>query len=152
MSEQERQRPIGFWLKRADELLTKRIDDAQRSSGLTRLDWQALNVVRERGSASAEEVAAVLQSFADRQRVYETLSHLARRGAIVQSADARWSLTEAGTSQYEGALAVQQQIRQRALTGITDAEYATAVSVLKRLVDNLEAEGPRHQVQGASQD
>jgi DNA-binding MarR family transcriptional regulator len=141
MSEQERQRPIGFWLKRADELLTKRIDDAQRASGLTRLDWQALNVVRERGSPNAEEVAAVLQPFADRQRVYETLSQLASRRTIAQSADARWSLTGAGTSLYEGALAVQQQIRQRAMTGISDTEYAAAVSVLKRLVDNLEAEG-----------
>jgi DNA-binding MarR family transcriptional regulator len=138
MGEQERQRPIGFWLKRADELLTKRIDEAQRASGLIRLEWQALNVVRERVTASAEEVAAVLQSFADRQRVYETLAQLARRGTIAQSADARWSLTEAGTSLYEGALAVQQQIRQRAMTGISDTEYAAAVRVLKRLVDNLE--------------
>jgi DNA-binding MarR family transcriptional regulator len=138
VGEQERQRPIGFWLKRADELLTRRIDDAQRASGLTRLEWQALNVVRERGSAGAEEVATVLQSFADRQAVYETLSGLARRGTIVQSPDARWSLTDAGGALYASALAVQQQVRQRAMTGISDTEYTSTVRVLKRLVENLE--------------
>ena len=51
---------------------------------------------------------------------------------------AAFTLTPAGTELYEKALAAQLAIRQQALTGITDDEYAAVVSVLERLVANLE--------------
>jgi hypothetical protein len=48
-----RRLPIGYWLERADELLTARIDEAQRENGPTRLSWQVINVVHERGMVGA---------------------------------------------------------------------------------------------------
>ncbi|CDM65878.1 VOC family protein [Pyrinomonas methylaliphatogenes] len=39
---------------------------------------------------------------------------------------------------YDKALLVQRSIRQQAVAGITEAEYATTINVLQRLVANLE--------------
>jgi hypothetical protein len=48
MSEsKQRHLPSGYWLKRADELLAVRIDKAQQANGLSRREWQILNVLWE---------------------------------------------------------------------------------------------------------
>ena len=37
--------PIGYWIKKADELLAERINEVQRSNGLTWTGWQILNTL-----------------------------------------------------------------------------------------------------------
>jgi len=139
MSEQKRkQLPIGYWLKRADELLTKRIDEAQRSNGLTRLGWQALNLIRERRTARYDEIVDTLRPFADAAAVDDVVGGLAERGLVSGSAEVGVDLTPAGAELYERALLVQQAIRERAVAGISETEYATTVGTLQRLVENLE--------------
>ncbi|HEX7089496.1 MAG TPA: MarR family winged helix-turn-helix transcriptional regulator [Longimicrobiales bacterium] len=138
MSERKgNQLPIGYWLKRADELLTQRIDEAQRSNGLTRLEWQALNVIRGRAGVRREEIAHVLRPFAGAAEVDEAIGRLAARGAVGGPPEDGFELTPAGAELYEKALAVQQSVRQRAVAGISEAEYATTMAVLQRLVANL---------------
>jgi DNA-binding MarR family transcriptional regulator len=138
MSEHKKSPPIGYWLKRADELLTKRIDEAQRSNGLTRLAWQALNVIRDKATAGRDDLVDALRSFADPTTVDSVVLELVSRDLVAGSESAVFSLTPAGTGLYEKALAAQLAIRQQAVAGITEAEYASAVDVLERLVANLE--------------
>ena len=38
------QLPIGYWLKRVDALLTTAIDQAQAEHGVSRTQWQVLNI------------------------------------------------------------------------------------------------------------
>lgn len=137
----QRELPIGYWLKRADELLTSRIDEAQLSNNIARLDWQALNIIREKVTPDRQEVVAVLSPFADAESVGEVLSKLADKGFIRSSEGQRYSLTSAGADLFERALLTQREIRQRASSGISEADYSTAVKVLKRLVENLESKG-----------
>ena len=142
MSDQNRKRlPIGYWLKRADELLTKRIDEAQRSNGLRRLEWQALNVIRERRTATRNEIVDTLRSFADAGAMDDMLGGLAHRGLVSAAAENGFELTQAGVELYDRAQAFQQAIRQQAVAGISETEYAMALSVLQRLVENLERDG-----------
>jgi DNA-binding MarR family transcriptional regulator len=139
MSEHKRRQiPIGYWLKRADELLTKRIDEAQRSNGLTRLGWQALNVLRERRAARHDEIVDTLQPFADAAMVDDVVGGLVQRGLVSSSTEDGFNLTPVGTELYERALLAQQVVRQRAVAGISETEYATMVGALQRLVENLE--------------
>jgi hypothetical protein len=138
MTRQNRQTlPIGYWLKRADQLLTARIDDAQRANNLTRLDWQAPNTMRESGSAARDEIVQMLRPFADARAVDDVLSRLAERGVVTRSVDGKFALTQEGTELHERAQSSRKAIRQRAIAGISDAEYSTAVAVLQRLVENL---------------
>lgn len=142
MSERKKQLPIGYWLKRADDLLTRRIDEVQRANGLTRLGWQALNVVRERPTASHSEITDTLQSFAEATAVDDVLAELADRGLISGSAEHGFGLTPGGTELYDRALQAQKAIRQRSVAGISETDYATTVAVIQRLVDNLERDEP----------
>ncbi len=136
--EKTQQLPIGYWLKRADELLTARIDGAQRANSLTRLEWQTLNVVRDNGTATRDEVVGTLRPFADATTVHDVLEGLAQRGLFAGSLEDRLELTRAGMELYERALSSQKAIRQRAVAGISEAEYVATVGVLRRLVENLE--------------
>ncbi len=136
-----RNQPIGYWLKRADELLTKRIDDAQRATGLTRLGWQALNVVRDEHPARRDDLVNTLRPFADAAAVDAAVGELTARNLIAGSPSAGFALTPAGTELYEQALAAQILVRQEAMAGISDAEYAATVGMLQRLVENLTRSG-----------
>jgi DNA-binding MarR family transcriptional regulator len=130
-------RPIGYWLKRADALLTQRIDEAQRANGLTRLEWQALNVVRDGGS-TAERVAETLRPFADAELVTLTLAGLVGRH-VVQSVGGRtFELTADGHALFARAAETQAEVRARAMNGISESDYATTIATLERLAANLD--------------
>ncbi|MGE3800107.1 MAG: MarR family winged helix-turn-helix transcriptional regulator [Candidatus Kapaibacterium sp.] len=142
MSEQQqRERPIGYWLKRADQLLTEGIDKLQRANGLTRLEWQALNVIvqggREGGEVSGEEIAATLHAFTTASQVEGVLENLAKRGEISPLQNG-YQLTDAGRELYNRAGALQQEFRQQSMAGISEAEYMTTMRTLRQLVENLE--------------
>lgn len=130
-------RPIGYWLKRADQLLTARIDEAQRENGLTRLEWQILNVIHDGRVVHSERVVESFRPFASAFDVIGTLDGLAGRH-VVTSTDDAFSLTEVGAEIYERALAVQQDIRREAFDGVSQSDYDTTMRVIERVVANLE--------------
>jgi DNA-binding MarR family transcriptional regulator len=138
MSGPKKRAPLGYWLKRADELLTKRIDEAQRSNGLTRLEWQVLNVIHDKGTARREDLVDALRPFADAATIDSVVLALVAREIVSGSAAAVFTLTKAGLELFEKALAAQLVLRQQAMTGISDEEYSVVVNVLERLVANLE--------------
>jgi len=144
--------PIGYWLKRADEVLTHHIDAVQRANGLSRTEWQILNVLHEVGSATDEQLAAPMRPFADATSLRGVVNGLGQRGLVAGngSADDRYVLTTEGQRTHEAALSLQKEVRQQAIKGISEAEYGTAVRVLQRIVENLGGEGAAQQ--GASGD
>lgn len=135
------QRPIGYWLKRADALLTTRIDEAQQALGLTRTDWQVLNALHGTGSATIEQLGEPMRPFADPRRLSEVLEVLSKRGLLDGDATAGWRLSDSGQRLHQEALARQKQVREKAMSGIERADYAVAVQFLERLASNLE-KGP----------
>lgn len=130
-------RPIGFWVRRVDQLLEAQIARAQNAEGLTRTRWQILNVLTELGSAATSEVADALHAFIDAVTADKQLLELAEAGWAT-SADGSWRLTEAGVGAHAAALERQSVVRRRAMAGISEAEYATTVHVLQQITRNLE--------------
>lgn len=140
MSDERRGKlPIGYWLKRVDELLTRRIDEAQRANGLTRLEWQVMNAVRDAGAATVPEIARVLQPFADADRIEAACAGLRGRGVVEEVERGALRLTPAGADLFDRALAAQKEVRRRSMAGITENEYETTLRTLQRIVANLEA-------------
>lgn len=131
--------PIGYWVKQADAVLTERIDRAQQANGLTRTDWQVLNLLHELGAATRDEIERPLAPFADPGSVRRVVAGLGARGLVDGdgSSGTPFLLTTAGREQHAAALAVQKEIRERAVQGISEADYLTTVRVLQQIVGNL---------------
>jgi DNA-binding MarR family transcriptional regulator len=137
------ERPIGYWLKQVDHLLTEQINKAQAVHGVSRSEWQVLNIIDETGSASKEQIFETMQTFIDRPNLDEIITHLMERGWVEQSGDhtpgtVEFLLTEEGHRQHESILAKQKEVRQRAMQGIREEEYATVIRVLQRMASNLQ--------------
>jgi DNA-binding MarR family transcriptional regulator len=134
-------RPIGYWLKRADEAITARADKALAGVGLTRQEWQALNVIRAAGTSPLRHLAQELRSFADEATLEASVGRLVDRGWVSRRSESDavvLALTDAGAKAYEQALSVQTTVRQQLMRGIAPEEYQMVVRILQTIVENLE--------------
>ena len=139
----KRELPIGYWLKRADTLLTTQIDKAQAANGVSRVEWQVLNMIGAAGSVSKERIFGTMLPFVDAPGVDEIVTRLVGRGWAEQTETSRpgiveFQLTQEGRRMHGVILAMQKEIRRRAMQGISEEEYTTVIRVLQRLVGNLE--------------
>lgn len=137
--------PIGYWLKQADKLLTEKINEVQAANGVSRFEWQVLNLICEAGSASKERIFEIMHTFIDAPSLDDIIRHLMKPGWIEQrggpgSDPTEFQLTEEGQRQHEIILAMQKEIRRRAMQGISEGEYATVIRVLQQIVRNLEGD------------
>ncbi len=131
----ERQRPVGWWVRRLDELLERGLDDVVAAEGLTRRHWQVLDSLAARPVPRADLVAA-LASFAAPEQVDAVLADLAARGWL--AGDGTTSLTAAGRAAHERVAEAVGRFRRRVADGLTAEEYAQVVHGLARMVANLE--------------
>lgn len=130
--------PIGYWLKQVDQLLTEQINEAQAVHGVTRADWQILNLLKENGRASDEQIFTTMCTFVDATQFQEVIYHLIDRGWIDETLASReLQLTYAGHDQHARIFATQKEVRQRAMQGISEDEYVTVIRVLQQMVGNL---------------
>ena len=136
--------PIGYWLKQADNLLTEQINRAQAANGVSRFDWQVLNLLYESGGAGKERLFEHMQTFVAAADFEAIIAHLKEQRWVEQSqnSSAALQLTETGQQQHKAILTQQKAIRERAMQGISTEEYGIAISVLQRIVNNLSENSP----------
>jgi DNA-binding MarR family transcriptional regulator len=137
------QPPIGYWLKHADEVITKHVNQALRDQGLTQFHWQMLNITHEAGVTSWAQVFGTMQSFVDAIELDQIISDFVQRGWMIRRAQAvpmatELELTDQGNQEFTRIFTLQRAVRQQAFQGITPEEYTTVIDVLQRMVSNLE--------------
>ncbi|MFE6859240.1 MarR family winged helix-turn-helix transcriptional regulator [Nocardia sp. NPDC057668] len=130
-------KPIGFWLNRADRAITAYFDRRLAAFGLTRLAWQALNVIRAEPEATETRIHAELEANADRETRLAALDLILTAG-WAERTGAGLSLTAFGRDRHDEVTAAVAGFRADSMTGITPDEYRTAVTVLERMTLNLE--------------
>jgi DNA-binding MarR family transcriptional regulator len=136
-----KQKPIGYWLKYADEVITEHVDRVLSDNGFTRFCWQVLNIIYQAGAITESGVFDTMQTFIDRQQLGEILDRFVEQGWLVKRGEgdgAQLTLTGAGKAKRETVFELQSEVRRRAMQGITEQEYATVIDVLERMVRNLE--------------
>ena len=136
------QRPIGFWLKLVDMLITEQFARSLEEHGVTRLQWQLLNVL-EGTTATGEELISMLAPFVTEHAgqdeptdPQEHLSELVESG-WVDFSEERYQLTERGTTSLVTLAGVVDKVRTQAADGISPEEYQAAVQTLERMATNL---------------
>jgi len=136
-----RQPPIGYWLKHADEVITTHVDQVLSDQRFTRFRWQVLNIIYEESTITRREVQSSMQAFIDAHQLDEIITGFTQEGWLVRTGDhdaAELALTAADKTQRDTIFSLQSGVRRRATKGITDQEHMTVVSVLQRMVANLE--------------
>lgn len=129
--------PIGFWIKQADELLTKGINEIQASLKMTRTEWQILNSIHEKILIAKSELTNLMKPFADNNMIEDTLSRFHTESIIKNQNDNVLILTEKGEELHKFCFGQQQLFREKAMTGISQQDYLTTVSTLQKMVENI---------------
>ena len=139
-------RPLGFWLKLVDRLIEERFHALLEEHGVTRRQWQLLNIL-ERGPASLAQLDAAVAPFLDDGGTESSAAHLAElveSGWVAEG----YTLTDTGRTAFEGLRVVVGEVRQSTAEGVTEAEYAATVDVLERMAHNLGWTPPSPDPQG----
>jgi len=133
--------PIGYWLKHADEVITKHVNQVLQDHGFTRFRWQVLNILYETGTTTRSNVLETMKTFIDADQLDEILNGFVQEGWLVKRGNGgvrALVLTNAGKAEREAIFQLQSEVRRRAMRGISDQEYTTVLDVLQRMVNNLE--------------
>ena len=134
-----KQKPIGYWLKHADQVITEHVDLVLSENGFTRSRWQVLNIVYQAGTTTRSAIFDTMQTFIDALKLDEIIEGFVEEGWLIEHGDgAQLALTDAGKAKRETIFKLQSEVRKRAMQGITEREYATVIRVLERMVSNLE--------------
>jgi DNA-binding MarR family transcriptional regulator len=131
------QGPIGYWLRELDRLIDKHFELQLGNAGLSRRQWQLLNLLEDH-PRSVPELEAELEPFLEDAADYlsDPLSGLVRRG-WAESTDNIVNLTETGQAHFEIVKAKVAELRQALMKGISPEEYQATIDVLSRMAANL---------------
>jgi DNA-binding MarR family transcriptional regulator len=123
-------KPIGYWLKQVDTLLEDAVAAGLAEQGVSRREWQVLNVL---ATADGGDPRAALAPF---DGVEQALARLSERGWVAGE-----RLTEAGGRAHAQVAEHIGQVRRRAVEGVSLLEYEATVDVLRRMAANLSPAG-----------
>lgn len=134
-------KPIGYWLNRTDQALTRDLDALLAEYGLTRLTWQVLDVVRAAPGAADTDVHTTPAANADTVTLAAAIRTLLADGWVTRPAAGLLTLTAQGQARLATVTERVAFFREAVIAGISLEEYGTAVRVLERMTRNLE--GPQ---------
>ena len=155
-------RPIGFWLKLVDRMIDGQFASTLEEHGVTRRQWQLLNILA-RENAAVEQLDAAVAPFLSAPLPFEaassdsldaasvdseptadapvetSASHLAElvESDWVRMAGSGYELTERGRTALDRLSGVVDAQRTLATEGVTPDQYEQTVAVLKRVARNL---------------
>ncbi|MET9449000.1 MarR family winged helix-turn-helix transcriptional regulator [Streptomyces cinerochromogenes] len=132
-------RPIALVAWGATEAILRHSQAALARIDMTQPQWWALNnIVRAEHGLTREEIRALAVPYGmGTQVMVHAADALVHRGWLGIGTDGRLTLTEQGREGLATAKEHMDRVRAELLGDITEEEYATAVSVLQRVTDNL---------------
>lgn len=139
-------RPIGFWLKLVDRLIDEQFASTLEEHGVTRRQWQLLNVLST-GPATVEQLDAAVAPFLSAGTADDpaetSAEHLAELfdSAWVDATANGYALTARGRAALERLADVVATQRTQVAEGVTPDEYEQTVAVLERMARNLGYDG-----------
>ena len=139
------QRPIGYWLKLVDRLIDESFEGSLDEHGVTRRQWQLLNVLGQ-GAASVSELDAAVAPFLRATPVagsdlppQSTAAELAElvESDWVAETPSGFVLTPRGEQSFERLRVLVDEFRGSMADGVAPDDYATTIATLERMARNL---------------
>jgi hypothetical protein len=134
----EQPRPIGYWLRLVDRLLEEHFAEVLEEHGVTRRQWQLLNVLAG-GESTVEQLDTAVAPFlaeGETDSAVEHLTELIESGWVSATASG-YELTPRGLLAFEKLSEVVSELRGSAAAGISGDEYAQTLEILERMARNL---------------
>ena len=128
-------RPIGYWLREADRLITERGFAPLAERGLTRTHWQVLNLICDE-TPTKESIADSMKPFGTAEDMVAIVNDLCTRG-WAERQDAHLAATESGQKARSELGPLVNEIRVQTMDGISDDDYQSTMRTLQRIVHNL---------------
>lgn len=135
-------RPLGYWLKLVDSLISEQFANSLEEHGVTRRQWQLLNVL-SRGSATGGELTAALAPFFGEAQAEdeptspsEHLAELVESGWVSEQGHT-FALTERGAVSLDRLTEIVDGMREESSAGISAEDYAITVRSLQQMATNL---------------
>ena len=135
-------RPIGYWLKLVDRLIDEQFASTLEEHGVTRRQWQLLNVL-SREPATVEQLDAAVAPFLSSDDGESSAEHLTEliESAWVDATPTGYELTDRGRTAFERLAEVVATQRTIVADGVTAEQYEQTVAVLERMARNLGWDG-----------
>jgi hypothetical protein len=135
-------RPIGFWLKLVDRMIDEQFAATLEEHGVTRRQWQLLNVLSKEPATVMQLDAAVapfLNTASDDPNENSSVEHLTEliESTWVAESAGGYVLTERGTLAFERLAEVVATQRTVMTAGISPVEYENTVGSLEKMARNL---------------
>lgn len=122
-------RPLGFWLRTVDALITREFSAAFDGAGIDRRDWMLLNAL-----SGEVELPAFAERFVRRGK---RLRRLEDRGWVAESGDGTWALTDEGRAARDELGEVVDGIRSRVAGAVSPEDYAITMASLEAIAREL---------------
>ncbi|MFD5786375.1 MarR family winged helix-turn-helix transcriptional regulator [Streptomyces sp. NPDC127037] len=132
---------LGYLLKEASSALRTAMDEVLRPLGMSVTHYSCLELLAQRPGLSNSELAR--GAFVTRQSMNVLLQTLERDGYVTRPAEAPVGkalparLTPRGRQSLKQASAAVRSVEVRMLAGMTEAEQAGALRVLRSMTDSL---------------
>lgn len=129
-------RPIGFWLKLVDDKIDEQFASTLDEHGVTRRQWQLLNVLTKEPATVEALDAEVAPFLVEDESSAEHLAELVDSGWVTL-ADAHYDITERGRTALDRLSEVVATQRTLVTEGLTQQQYDDTLAVLERMARNL---------------
>lgn len=121
-------RPLGYWLRIVDRLISEAFAEAFAAEDVSRRDWMLLNAL-----SGAVDVPGLADRLARRSR---RLDELIERGWVTETGSG-WELTDEGRAAQERLAGIVQGLRERVAGAVSPEEYATMTASLEAIAREL---------------
>jgi hypothetical protein len=122
------QRPIGYWLRIVDDLISREFATALEGEGVSRGDWMILNVL-----AGDVDAPGFAQRMARRGKRPQRLADI---GWVVETADG-WQLTDDGRAAKDRLAGIVGGVRERVAGAVSPEDFATTTATLEAIARGL---------------
>ncbi|HEX4058258.1 MAG TPA: MarR family transcriptional regulator [Galbitalea sp.] len=131
-------RPIGYWLRLVDTLVNEQFSRTLDEHGVTRVQWQLLNVLAS-GESTVEQLDASLRPFLVADGSESAIDHLTEliESGWVDATGGGYELTERGHGARDRLTNVVAAQRTDMTAGVSEADYLAAIGTLERIARNL---------------
>jgi len=134
---QTQKKPIEYYLKLADNCLTRGIDKIHTQHHINRTEWQVINSISEKQTTAKIELIELMKPFADKQAIENIIGKLAGR-KLIENQNNILALSIDRQQFHKTCFDLQKEFRKKAMTNISDNDYQTTISTLQQIINNIE--------------